>query len=48
MGEQFEQGTLYFRNKENWFKELLYKIKILKPKYKKLRKIVEIKLERSK
>ena len=24
MGEQFELGTLYFRNKENWFKELLY------------------------
>ena len=39
MREQFEQGTLYFRNKENWFKELLYKIKILKPKYKKLGKI---------
>ena len=48
MGEQFELGTLYFRNKENWFKELLYKIKILKPKYKKLGKIMETKLERSK
>lgn len=44
MGEQFEQGTLYFRNNENWFKELLYKIKILKPKYKKLGKIMETKV----
>lgn len=43
MGEQFKQGDLYFRNKENWFKELLYKIKILKPKYKKLGKIIETK-----
>ena len=48
MGEQFEQGTLYFRNKENWFKELLYKIKILKPKYKELSKVKEFILERSK
>lgn len=48
MGEQFEQETLYFRNKENWFKELLYKIKILKPKYKKLGKLIEKRLERSK
>lgn len=31
--------------KENWFKELLYKIKILKPKYKELEKIMEIKNE---
>ena len=31
--------------KENWFKELLYKIKILKPKYKELGKIMEIKNE---
>ena len=37
-----------FSNKENWFKELLYKIKILKPKYKELGKIMETKLERSK
>ena len=44
MGEQFELGTLYFRNKENWFKELLYKIKILKPKYKELgkKKILQV------
>ena len=48
MGEQFELGTLYFRNKEKWFKELLYKIKILKPKYKELGKIMETKMERSK
>ena len=27
---------LYFRKRENWFKELLYKMKILKPKYKEL------------
>lgn len=46
MGEQFEQRTLYFRNKENWFKELLYKIKILKPKYKKLGKIMETKVRK--
>ena len=41
MGEKIELGTLYFRNKENWFKELLYKIKILKPKYKELGKLIE-------
>ena len=28
--------------KENWFKELLYKIKILKPKYKELEKTGEL------
>lgn len=39
---------LYFRKRENWFKELLYKMKILKPKYKELGKIMEIKIERSK
>lgn len=33
---------LYFRKRENWFKELLYKMKILKPKYKELGKIKEI------
>lgn len=39
---------LYFRKRENWFKELLYKMKILKPKYKELGKIMETKIERSK
>lgn len=39
---------LYFRKRENWFKELLYKMKILKPKYKELGKIIETKMERSK
>jgi hypothetical protein len=39
---------LYFRKRENWFKELLYKMKILKPKYKELGKIMETKMERSK
>lgn len=48
MGEKINQGNLYFRKKENWFKELLYKIKILKPKYKELGKIMETKMERSK
>ena len=37
-----EKSKLYFRKRENWFKELLYKIKILKPKYKELGKIMEI------
>ena len=45
MGEQFELGTLYFRKKESWFKELLYKLKILKPKYKEVGKIKEINIE---
>lgn len=40
-----EESKLYFRKKENWFKELLYKMKILKPKYKKLGKIQEINIE---
>ena len=35
-----EESKLYFRKRGNWFKELLYKIKILKPKYKELGKIV--------
>lgn len=48
MGEKINQGNLYFRKKENWFKELLYKIKILKPKYKELSKVKEFILERSK
>ena len=47
MGEKINQGNLYFRKKENWFKELLYKIKILKHKYKELGKIMETKMERS-
>lgn len=38
---------LYFRKRENWFKELLYKMKILKPKYKELGKIMETKIERN-
>lgn len=40
-----EESKLYFRKKESWFKELLYKLKILKPKYKKLGKIQEINIE---
>lgn len=43
MGKKNNQENLYFRKKENWFKELLYKIKILKPKYKELGKIMETK-----
>ena len=31
-----QKATLYFRQKENWFKEFLIKIKLIKPKYKKL------------
>lgn len=38
---------LYFRKRENWFKELLYKMKILKSKYKELGKIMETKIERN-
>lgn len=45
MGEKINQGNLYFRKKESWFKELLYKIKILKPKYKEVGKIKEINIE---
>lgn len=45
MGEESKQSKLYFRKRENWFKELLYKIKILKPKYKEVGKIQEIKIE---
>ena len=40
-----EESKLYFRKKESWFKELLYKLKILKPKYKEVGKIQEIKIE---
>lgn len=48
MGEESKQSKLlYFRKRENWFKELLYKIKILKPKYKELGKVKEFILERS-
>lgn len=43
MGEESKLSKLYFRKRENWFKELLYKIKILKPKYKELGKIIETK-----
>lgn len=43
MEEKINQKNLYFRKNENWFKELIYKLKILKPKYKKLGKIKEIK-----
>ena len=43
MGEKINQGNLYFRKKENWLKELLYKIKILKPKYRRLGKLTETK-----
>lgn len=45
MGEESKLSKLYFRKRENWFKELLYKIKILKPKYKELGKIKEINIE---
>lgn len=48
MGEEINQGTLYFREKENWFKELLYKLKILKPKYREIGKAKLINVERSK
>lgn len=41
MEEKINQENLYYRKKENWFKELLYKIKILKPKYKELGKLIE-------
>lgn len=43
MGEEFDK-SLYFRKEESWFKELLYKLKILKPKYNNLGKIKEIKI----
>lgn len=40
-----EESKLYFRERENWFKELLYKMKILKPKYKELGKIQEMNIK---
>lgn len=46
MGEEINQGNLYFRGKENWFKELLYKFKILKPKYKEIGRVKEMKVEK--
>ena len=46
MKKRINQENLYFREKGNWFKELLYRIKILKPKYKELGKIIEIKNEK--
>lgn len=39
MGEDKEFTPLYFRKKRNFFTELLYKFKILKPKYKELGKV---------
>lgn len=46
MGDDVEIiGTAYFRKKENWFKELLIKFRLLKPKYQELGKIKEIKYE---
>ena len=33
---------LQYRKKENWFKELLYKLHILKPKYVKLKGVKNI------
>lgn len=42
MGNDTKINTLYFREKENWFKELLIKFKIIKPKYKTLGGIGEI------
>lgn len=42
-----EESKLYFRKQGSWFKELLYKIKILKPKYKELGKIKEINIKSS-
>lgn len=32
----------YFRPKENWFKELLYKLHILKPKFQEFINIVNL------
>lgn len=40
-----KKPKLYYRVKGNWFKELLYKLKILKPKYVEMsNKIEEFKL----
>lgn len=33
---------LQYRKKENWFKELLYKLHILKPKYVQLKGVKDI------
>lgn len=35
-------GEVYYRKKENWFKELFIKLKIIKPKYKTLSKTGEL------
>lgn len=33
MENKNKKQKLYYRVKENWFKEFLYRLKILKPKY---------------
>ena len=45
--EKKKKTKLYCREKENWFKELLHKLKILKPKYVEMpNKIEEFKLNK--
>ena len=36
-GTEIGISEIQIRKKENWFKELLYKLHILKPKYTKLK-----------
>lgn len=36
------EHKIFVRSKENWFKELLIKLHILKPKYTELKEIVSI------
>ena len=46
MGDDIKiTSKVYFRKKENWFKELLIKFKLIKPNYQELGEIKEIKFE---
>ena len=41
-GTRINLKNLQYRKKENWFKELLYKLHILKPKYVQLKGVKDI------
>jgi len=40
---EFSIKKLYYKPKENWFKELLYKLRILKPKLQEIEvKVIDL------
>lgn len=43
-GTRIGISNLQIRKKENWFKELLYKLHILKPKYTKVESVKEVRI----